>query len=510
MIEHVFVLMLENRSFDHMLGWSRITGTDASTGLPTSIDGLSGAESNPVSTSGSAPIVRGAPFALNVDPHHEFADVLAQLAGAAAVYPQGGPYPPITNNGFASRFVADFPDDFAANGCAPMKAFTPDQVPVLTQLATEFAVCDRWFSALPGPTWPNRLFAHAASSAGLDDSPNAGRSLTSIALGFKFSNGTIYDRLDAIGKSWYIVEGDAFPQALVLHGMLEKAFSRFISFDALKSRLEYPGYDAAFTFIEPSYGHVVGDGRNFMCGSSQHPLDDVTRGEALIKEVYEAIRASQYWDTSLILITYDEHGGFYDHVPPPPAVKPGDTWVDPTINANGFAFDQLGVRVPAVVVSPLVPRGLVDHTQYDHSSISACLRDVFGTAPLTARDAGAHSFNKLASLSVPRTDAPTVLSSPATSGIADCEQADLAGDLLSATQELNAPAERALLGFLEVALLRSLQMSMAEIGSTLTEAIELRGSELEALIRGVNTKFDVAAALRDVEKKYHDFRSGHW
>jgi phospholipase C len=387
-----------------------------------------------------------------------------------------------------------------------MTAFTPDQVPVLTQLAREFAVCDRWFSSLPGPTWPNRFFAHAASSGGLDDSPPSGRSLTDIAFGFKFANGTIYDRLDQAGKGWFIVEGDAFPQALVLHGMLERVPDRFISFDALKSRLAQPGYGAALTFIEPDYGHVISDGRSFMCGNSQHPLDDVTRGEAFIKDVYESLRASQYWDTSVLLITYDEHGGFYDHVPPPSAVRPGDAWLDPTINVNGFAFDQLGVRVPAVVVSPLVPRGLVDHTPYDHSSIIAAVRNIFGTAPLTARDAGASSFTRLASLSNPRTDAPMLLEAPATSGIPDCESLDIAGDLLSAAQELDTPAEKALIGFLEVAMLRSLQMSMGELGSTLEQAIAQRGAELEAVIRSVATKFDIAGALRDVEKAYHAFR----
>jgi phospholipase C len=507
-IEHIFVLMLENRSFDHMLGWSGIHGTDASTGLPTAIDGLTGEETNPLANGTTIPVSRGARYALTVDPRHEFADVLEQLGGAGAGYPKGGPYPAAVNSGFASRFAGTFPADLAANGCAPMTAFTPDQVPVITQLAREFAVCDRWFSSLPGPTWPNRFFAHAASSGGLDDSPQAGRSLTDIAFGFKFANGTIYERLDQVGKGWFVVEGDAFPQALVLHGMLERVPGRFISFDALKSRLGQPGYGAALTFIEPDYGHVVGDGRNFMCGNSQHPLDDVTRGEAFIKEVYGCLRASQYWGTSLLLITYDEHGGFYDHVPPPSAVPPGDAWVDSTANVNGFGFDRLGVRVPAVVVSPLVPRGLVDHTQYDHSSISAAVRTIFGTTPLTARDAAANSFTHLASLSEPRTDTPMVLETPAASGIPDCESFDIAGDLLSATQELNTPAEKTLIGFLEVAMLRSLQMSMVELGSTLERTIDHRGAELEAVIQRAATKFDIAGALRDVEKAYHAFRQG--
>lgn len=505
MIEHIFVLMLENRSFDHMLGWSGITGTDATTGQPTRIDGLTGKEFNILPGGATAAVEQGAPFALNADPGHEFGNVLEQLCGGGATFAAGAAYPAITNAGFASAFAHDPKNTQATEGNATMKAFLPAQLPVLTTLAQEFAVCDRWFSSMPGPTWPNRFFAHAASSGGLDDSPKGSRPLTSFAFGFKFANGTVFDRLDQIGKPWYVVEGDAFPQSLALHGMLETAITgRFISFDALKSLLGAPGYNATYTFIEPHYGHVIGDGRNFTCGNSQHPLDDVTRGEGLIKDVYESLRSSQYWDTSMLIITYDEHGGFYDHVPPPPAVQPGDAWSDPALNTHGFRFDQLGVRVPAVVVSPLIPRGIVDHTHYDHASISATLHDVFGTQTLTARDAAATSVTHLASLPAPRSDAPLFLPAPAASGLPDCQDVNLAGDLLSATYALDTPAEAALVGFLEVAAIRSLQMSVAELGS-LEQAITRDGGRIEQMVKGTLTKFDVARAMRSAEKDYQAF-----
>jgi phospholipase C len=507
MIEHIFVLMLENRSFDHMLGWSGITGIDSITGQPTQIDGLSGNESNLLPDGTTATVEQRAPFALNADPGHEFGNVLDQLCGEGATFAVGSPYPAITNGGFASAFARDPKNSRATEGNVTMKAFLPAQLPVLTALAQEFAVCDHWFSSMPGPTWPNRFFAHAASSGGLDDSPKGLRPLTSLAFGFKFANGTVFDRLDQIGKPWYVVEGDAFPQSLALHGMLEKAIAgRFISFDALKGKLGAPGYDAAYTFIEPHYGHVIGDGRNFTCGNSQHPLDDVTRGEALIKDVYEMVRASQYWDTSMLIITYDEHGGFFDHVPPPPAVPPGDAWPDPAVNTHGFAFDQLGVRVPAVVVSPLIPRGIVDHTHYDHASISATLHDMFETQTLTARDAAAPSVTHLASLPAPRSDAPVSLPAPAASGIPDCQDVNLAGDLMSATHALDTPAEAALLGFLEVAAIRSLQMSVAELGG-LEQAITRDGGRIEQMVKGAVTKFDLARALRGAEKEYEAFKA---
>src|SRR6476646_674252 len=138
---HVFVLMLENRSFDHMLGFSGITGTDAATGQPTNIDGLTGAESN--SFGGQNYGVRQpAGFAAPRDPDHEFPQVLMQLCGQGATYPAGGPYPPIANSGFAASYAAG---GGQAEPGEIMRCFSPSQLPVLNALAKEFAVCDHWY-----------------------------------------------------------------------------------------------------------------------------------------------------------------------------------------------------------------------------------------------------------------------------------------------------------------------------------------------------------------------------
>jgi hypothetical protein len=143
-----------------------------------------------------------------------------------------------------------------------------------------------------------------------------------------------------------------------------------------------------------------------------HPLDDVTRGEQLIKDVYEAIRNSPHWETSLLVVTFDEHGGFYDHVPPPAAVPPGDT-VTQSYVQHGFEFDQLGVRVPALVISARTPKGVIDHTLYDHTSMLATVERLFGMKSLTERDKAANDFLHLFALGTPRTDAPTTLPDPA-------------------------------------------------------------------------------------------------
>ena len=166
-IEHVFVLMLENRSFDHMLGFSGIKGTDAATGQPTQINGLSGNESNTFNNQ-KYTVTRGADYRMPIDPKHEFPDVLHQLCGPAAVYPKAGAYPATDSSGFVSVYAAS---GGSATPGEVMKCYTPDQLPVLNALASEFVVCDSWQASMPGPTWPNRMFVHAASAAGLDHSP---------------------------------------------------------------------------------------------------------------------------------------------------------------------------------------------------------------------------------------------------------------------------------------------------------------------------------------------------
>jgi phospholipase C len=166
-INHVFVLMLENRSFDHMLGFSGLSGKDAVSGQPTKINGLAGTEAN--SYQGMTyKAMTPADISMTAGPGHEFTDVLTQLSGPGATYPPDRQYPPINNSGYV--------EDYAASGGQQnpgevMKCFAPSQLPVLTALANQFTICHNWFSSMPGPTWPNRFFLLAGSSAGLDHSP---------------------------------------------------------------------------------------------------------------------------------------------------------------------------------------------------------------------------------------------------------------------------------------------------------------------------------------------------
>ena len=508
MIEHIFVLMLENRSFDHMLGWSGIEGIDASTGAHTQVDGLDGSESNEWNGQRYA-AKPPAPFIMDFDPGHGFADVLEQLAGSGSSYKPGEAYPSCTNSGFSSNAAANLARGSATSPGVVLSSFSPDQLPVMTALAREFAVCDHWFSSLPGPTWPNRMFVHAATSGGLDDSPTSLQSFESLLSGYRFANGTVYDRFDKAGIPWSIVEGDALPQSLSLGGMVGRALDgRLINMSAFLNRLQEPAFTDAYTFIEPNYGHVLADGRNFKCGDSQHPLDDVTRGEKLLKTVYEAVRRSPHWPQSLLIVMYDEHGGFYDHVAPPPASPPGDQNI-PGLNRHGFTFEQLGVRIPALIISPYVERGIIDHTIYDHSSVPATLERLYKVSPLTNRDRVAAPLDRLLMRTTPRDDAPADLPMPAVSGIPDCEDplaGRLAGDAETVLGNLEGPLEPALAGFMHVAVARQLQLEAA-VDRDVDGAIKRIGDRLQSEFQAASTKFDAARLLRKAEVDYHKWRA---
>ena len=469
-IKHVFVLMLENRAFDHMLGFAEINGTDASTGGPTTVENLVGNPHTNINPVTGLPVAAGFPAEFfishppDVDPGHEFKHAVVQLCGDGKVYDSVNQiYPPIKNNGF----IASYRDSGEpATGIEKiMNCLAPDQVPVITALARSFAVCDHWFSSMPGPTWPNRFFIHAASSGGLDDSPSTFQTVTSALFnGYRFENGTIYDSLEDKCFDWDVFMGDNLPQVFAIAGMTDRrVIGHFEGFDEFADAVNDPDFTTPYIFIEPNYGNVLpltpGD---FTCGNSQHPLDDVTRGDRLIKQVYETIRNSPHWNESLLLITWDEQGGFFDHVKPPKTVSPGDVISDPDNNHNNFDFTQLGIRVPAVVVSPLIPANLIDHSVYDHSSLLATVENLFGLPALTERDRHANTFSHLLSLSTPRTDAPTSLPDPPESGFRRCEDdsedrtRSVSSDLSvrQGADALSRPIDPILGDFLHVAFLR--------------------------------------------------------
>jgi phospholipase C len=421
-IKHLFVLVMENRSFDHMLGFQGITGKDAHTGAPTKAEDLTGsggaAFSNQFGTLRYAvtPTAGDKTFHAH-DVQHQFLDVLTQLCGQAegeAVKVsgglKGGPYPPVAEAA-ARGFAADYAiNSDSANPGEPMRCFAPDALPVLTALAKEFVLCDHWFSAMAGPTEPNRMFVHAATSGGWDDSPSnsdyeeifGAKSVGGADDGISFDNGTIFDALRRAKVPFRIYAGDGFPQVGLLSGI--SLYSDIDDFENFASDVNDPTYDAAYTFIEPRYDTISQNLGLPFVNNSQHPANGVAIGEALIKAVYETIRNSPHWNRSMLIITWDEHGGFFDHVTPPAAapILTGSPPRNIQGKAHGFIFDRCGPRVPAVVISPWCAQNLIEHRQLEHSFIPATIEQLFGLRPLTNRDSGVVGLQTLATLSAPR------------------------------------------------------------------------------------------------------------
>ena len=464
-IRHIFVLVLENRSFDHMFGATPIRGTDAETGEATQIERRPDDASNEVrddagNVTHHCVVGPGQKRSVGEDPGHEFGNTLLALCGLQAngdspTYP---PYPPIDNSGYAQGFADKSPLD----PCSIMLSYTEKDVPVITALAREFAVCDNWLSSMPGPTWPNRYFLHAASSAGLDDSPSGFDSgLSEILSGLVFDNGTIYDMLDSENIDWAVYHGDAFPQVMSLAGMdLLTIATNFHDMDDFEEDLA-DGSIANYVFIEPDYGDDI-TGNTYKCGNSQHPLDDITHGERLIKRVYEAIRNSPLWGQSMLIVTYDEGGGFYDHVIPGPAVPPGDSITDPVNNHHDFDFAQLGARVPAIVCSPWIPRNLIDHREYEHASVPATVERLWDLPSMTDRDGHAQNLSSLLSLSAPRTDAPATLPPAAEPEVA-CPESD---EQIAQSSEGLTARPRKVTVFDSITLARARQHNATAITST--------------------------------------------
>ncbi|MGC2161523.1 MAG: alkaline phosphatase family protein [Silvibacterium sp.] len=486
-IQHVFVLMLENRSFDHLLGFSGISGTDASSGLQTTVNGLLGTETNSYQGVTST-VSQPADYAMVVDPGHEFPDVLCQLCDPTAKYISGGAYPPIDGSGYVASYAAVC---LKANQTRDvgeiLKCYSPGQLTVLNALAQEFAVCDQWHASMPGPTWPNRMFVHAASSGGLDHSPTTGEiAMWEAVAPFTFPNGDIFDRISAKGLQRRLYAGDLFPMMAALKGIRLDDIRKYEHFAAdLQSPFPYN-----YVFIEPSYCLL----NDYKGSTSEHPLDDVRLGEGLIKSTYEAIRNSAVWNSSVLIITWDEHGGFYDHAIPPAAIAPGDTTPTDSHNQYGFTFEQYGPRVPAVVISPWIPKNTVDHRLYDHSSIPATVEKLFGMTPLTKRDAAANTLLPLFSLDAARSDSPTALPSPASSPATELLAATTASAASYTQSTPSRPRDSVNDGSLPVV-----------IGAAMRQDLELSPPEdrdrIIAKVAALKTRSDAAAYLAGVSAK---------
>ncbi|RKE37785.1 phospholipase C [Paraburkholderia sp. BL23I1N1] len=370
-IEHVVLLLMENHSFDQMLGCLDT--------VHAGLDGIRNAASKSNDDGQGHTFLPKATQERQMqhDPDHGHKAVLAQIAG--------------NNSGFVRSFVSDYPKSTLAARQDIMGYYPHGFLPALHALGEQFTVCDKWFSSLPGPTWPNRYFALTGTSMGEVEMP-VGLDALNPRWYTEQNQDTIFDRLNDGEKTWKIYFYD-FPASLLLKNQRHEKnlvnYRRFDTFfdDAAGPANEFP----AFVLIEPKY---FGEAQN-----DDHPPHNIMKAEKLIADTYNALRSNQaLWETTLLVILYDEHGGFFDHVPPP------SNAVAPDEHTDNFPFTQLGVRVPAILVSPWCDAG-VCHTQFDHCSLLKYLCDKWKLGPLGNRTQAAASIGvAIRSTGLARTD----------------------------------------------------------------------------------------------------------
>jgi phospholipase C len=338
---------------------------------------------------------------------------IASMGGFVADYSPVPPYPNGLPNGDEwPTLPRTASDKTPASPCDIMHYFTtvpaggnPAQMPVTGQLAQAFGVSDCWFASAPCQTWPNRFFVNCGSSAGgVDNVDFSNQGWIHIPLT------SIFELLDA-GKSPSPANWKVYFDDFAIAWNIKYVWDAFgndtgnsvgylVDFENDCNNGTLPKY----SFIEPKYSSFLGP------PNSNHPPYDVTYGEMFLADVYNKLRGSQSWQDTLLIVTYDEHGGCYDHMMPPTnAVAPGAGWTLPT--PSWFGFDRFGVRVPALLISPFVPAqtvfrpagyansGFSQVTPYDHTSILATINERFGTAPLTKRVAAAPSLSDVLTLS---------------------------------------------------------------------------------------------------------------
>jgi phospholipase C len=414
-IEHIVVVMLENRSFDNMCGWlyGGTHGTPKAflparpDGQPDPYEGLNDQLFNPV----DAAYFQGQPSQKypvfpranatdmpNPDPKEDFGNVNYQLFGPEA---------PSKNPSWKNLgFVINYQTATGANiPVQIMEPFSPEQVPVISTLAKNYAVCDRWYCSVPSETWPNRAFVHAGTSNGNVINGNPPNPVD-------WNVDTIFNVLESTGNSWKVYCDTKLVPSLTF-SMFPKlwpyALNRFAHFEDFQEDCK-KGTLPRYSFLEPSF--VVNP-------NDEHPPHDVVAGEKFLLDIWAAVNTSPKWNQTLWLITYDEHGGTYDHVMPPWGAVPPD--IKSSSGHQGFEFDRFGVRVPVIAISPWIREGTVFRSDtsvpYDHTSIPATLRDWLNIPASkmlpSLRVSNAPTLGQLLTLAIPRVDVPTV-PSPAT------------------------------------------------------------------------------------------------
>jgi len=390
-LKHIVVLMMENRSFDHMLGGLSLVMQNGQKKYPQ-INGLTGNESNPDTNGAVVTVQPNAKYQsqLDPDPDHHFPGVDLQLFGGT---PPGNGR--VANmQGFVKDYFTQTNDVGRSHNI--MYYFTADRLPVLSTLATQFAVFNGWFSSIPGPTICNRAFAHYGTSFG-----QVGMDIFYILDPIL----SVYERMIKAqaahtAKLYYYDQQSSTMEIVNLLQNQPQLFGTYAQFISDCKGGTLPDY----SFIEPCYNDHPGPGGGEILASDQHPDHNVQEGERFIANTYNAIRTNpDLWKSTVLLIVYDEHGGIYDHLPPPACMSDGySAKASDTGTGEAFNFDRLGVRVPAVLVSPYIAKGTVvpgpedvaNGRVFEHASIPATVTNFFlgNYDARTAREKNANTF----------------------------------------------------------------------------------------------------------------------
>ncbi len=349
--DHVVVVMMENRSFDHYLGW--VPGADGIQAGVTLLDG----EGNPQMSYDLAPNFQNCHLA---DPDHTYEGGRTEI-----------------NDGRMDGFLLTQP----IGDAFPIGYYTADSLPFFKGCADNWTICDRYFSGMLGLTTPNRIYMHAGKTDRIENSV----SLSSLP--------TVWDRMLAAGRSVAYYYADVSYTSF--WGSKYSSFSNRYTLDGFAADVA-SGALADLTYVD-NVGSTFNEGG--AVSQDDHPYGDIRDGQAFLNAVYDALRTGPRWDKTLLIINYDEWGGFYDHVPPPFAPVSDE---ERALGNDG----RLGCRVPCVIIGPRARRGHVEHTQFDPNSILNLLAWRFGFEPLGARSGSINIAHALDFSSPPNLSAP--------------------------------------------------------------------------------------------------------
>ena len=445
-IKHWVVVMFENRSFDNLLGY-----------LPhiPPQDGIRDRTIDLPYPGGTVRVHPAGNFTDPIpDPGEEYSAVNAQLYGryvpesnaGKSPYrifpdfmeaPYNAPEPGLapTMDGFAlDYYYSALWEKGRALSDAEMRSvggvFTPETAPVINTLAQEYAVFTRWFCDAPTCTFPNRSFFHCGTSGGRLDNH------ITYDYAWDFRHDNLFQRATEAGVSWtgYYDPSQKVPLSAINLGgghhlrMWQEHSATLEQFFRDAAAGELPRY----SWVEPRM--LFGDLNDY------HPPTDVRAAEAFLAAVYRAVRTSPLWESAALVVLFDEHGGCYDHVPPPATVSPDDT-----VSPEGFRFDRLGLRVPTIVVSAYTEPGTVIRDDHSNTSMTRTLRESLGLGdPLSHRDAWARPAFAAFNRDTPRTDRPEIRPLPYLPGVPNRDaQQPVKGDIPSNAMWLEREGARA-------------------------------------------------------------------